>query len=281
MATLETERALWERGLRVVQVLPSIVVGNSRTGNNHGDTKVVNAPINAFGRIREDLDALPAGWRERLRALLVRVAATAFPADGSAELNLVPVDRVAAGVIAALTTPEAVGTRIHLAAEQRIRSEEMLQVIRQELGIGVRMVDPTVTRNFTLPLATSILSALGQRKLAGALSRLQTIFGVYSEWGQPVHGVGNDVKVLGLPARRPDTVQAFRMLCRHNRYVLEFGKVKDPDEVARRERRWHEAVDQIEFETGRPAAALPAARFRELIRPLIERWHPRSQGARA
>jgi hypothetical protein len=71
------------------------------------------------------------------------------------------------------------------------------------------------------------------------------------------------------------------MLCRHNRYVLEFGKIKDPDEVARRERRWHEAMDQIEFETGRPAASLPPARFRELIRPLIDRWRPRSQGARA
>jgi nucleoside-diphosphate-sugar epimerase len=281
MATLETERMLWQRGLRVVQILPSIVVGHSRTGNNHGDTKVVNAPINAFGRIREILDSPPLGWWERLRALALQSVATAFPADGSAELNLVPVDRVAAGVLSALTAPEAVGTAIHLAAEQRIRSAEMLQVIRQELGIAVRMVDPTVTRNFTLPLVTSILSGLGQRKLAGALARLETIFGVYSEWGQPVHGVGNDVRVLGLPARRPDSVQAFRMLCRHNRYVLEFGKVKDPDEVARRERRWHEAIDQIEFETGRLAAALPPARFRELIRPLIDHWHTRTQGARA
>jgi hypothetical protein len=239
----------------------------------------VNAPINAFGRIREDLDALPAGWRERLRALLVGVVATAFPADGSAELNLVPVDRVAAGVIAALTTPEAVGTRIHLAAEHRIRSAEILQVIRDEIGIGIHMVDPTLTRNVTLPLATSLLSALGQRKLAGALERLGTLFGGYSEWGQPVHGVGNDVKVLGLPAHRPDSVQAFRMLCRHNRYVLEFGKVRDPDEVARRERRWHEAVDEIEFETGRPAGALPPTQFGKLIQPLVALW--RLRGARA
>jgi nucleoside-diphosphate-sugar epimerase len=281
MAALETERMLWKRGLRVVQILPSIVVGHARTGNNHGDTKVVNAPINAFGRIRQALDAPPSGWWERLRTLALQAVATSFPADASAELNLVPVDRVAAGVLAALGAPEAVGTAIHLATDHRIRSSELMRLIRQEIGIGVRMVDPTLTRNVTLPLAMSLLSALGQRKLAGALARLDRIFGVYSEWGQPVHGVGNDVKLLGLPARRPDSARAFRMLCRHNRYVLEFGRVKDPDEVAWRERRWHEAMDQIEFETGRPAAALPPARFRELIRPLTERWHSRSQGARA
>jgi len=272
---------LWQRGLRVVQILPSIVVGDSRTGNNHGDTKVVNAPINVFGRIRDALDTLPPGWGGRLRALMVRAVATAFPADASAELNLVPVDRVATGVLAALAIPEAIGTRIHLATDRRIRSAEMARVIRQEIGISVRMVDPTVTRNLTLPLATSLLSALGQRKLASALERLETIFGAYSEWGQPVHGVGNDVKVLGLPARRPDSVQAFRMLCRHNRYVLGFGRVQDPDEIARRERRWQETLDEIEFETGRPAGTLPPAQFREQIQPLLDLWRVRSHGARA
>ena len=58
-------------GLRVTQLLPSIVIGHSRTGNNRGDTKVVNAPINAFGRAKEALDprrqrprpAARASWR--------------------------------------------------------------------------------------------------------------------------------------------------------------------------------------------------------------------------
>ena len=58
MASLETDRALVEDGLRVTQLLPSIVIGHSRTGNNRGDTKVVNAPINAFGRAKEALDSL-------------------------------------------------------------------------------------------------------------------------------------------------------------------------------------------------------------------------------
>ena len=97
MASLETDRALVERGLRVTQLLPSIVIGHSRTGNNRGDTKVVNAPINAFGRAKEAL----AVARRRLggprRAWLVNLIATTFPADRSAELNLVPVDRVVSG----------------------------------------------------------------------------------------------------------------------------------------------------------------------------------------
>ena len=52
----------------MAQLLPSIVIGNSRTGNNRGDTKVVNAPINAFGRIKEAVESSGSGWPARLRA---------------------------------------------------------------------------------------------------------------------------------------------------------------------------------------------------------------------
>jgi hypothetical protein len=82
--------------------------------------------------------------------------------------------------------------------------------------------------------------------------------------------VGDDVRVLGLPGRRPDTVQVFRMLCRHNRYVQEFGGVRDADEVARRERVWARAIDDIEFATGRRAARMPAPQFRELLAQRID-----------
>ena len=63
MASIETDRYLVEEGLRVAQLLPSIVIGDSRTGNNRGDTKVVNAPINAFGRAKRGRG--PAGGRPR------------------------------------------------------------------------------------------------------------------------------------------------------------------------------------------------------------------------
>jgi len=68
---------------------------------------------------------------------------------------------------------------------------------------------------------------------------------------------GGDVRILGLPIRRPDTAQTFRMLCRHNRYVQAYGKVRDPDEIARRERIWDSTIDAIEFETGRQVGAAP------------------------
>jgi nucleoside-diphosphate-sugar epimerase len=279
MASLETERALVERGLRVIQVLPSIVTGDSRTGNNRGDSKVVNAPINAFGRIESARHADGGGWLARPRHLLLRLAANAFPADASAELNLVPVDRVAAGVLAALGTPEAVGTRIHIATDHRVRSAEMVRLMREELGVTVRMADPTLTRNVTLPVACWLLGRLGQPRAARSLARLAAIFGAYSEWGQPVHAVGNDVRLLGLPSRRPESVQAFRMACRHNRYVLRFGDVRDPEEVARRERVWSEALDAIELETGRPAAEIPAAEFHRTLRARLDldRFAPRTR----
>jgi nucleoside-diphosphate-sugar epimerase len=264
-ASIETDRAMIEKGLRVAQLLPSIVIGHSRTGNNRGDTKVVNAPINAFGRAKEAMAAAGDEPLERARAFLIGQVANSFPGDPTAELNLVPVDRVVQGILAALTRPESIGQRIHLATDNRIRSDDMVRIVREELGVAVRLADPTLYRNLTLPLATAALSAAGQPKLAGALQKLGTIFGGYGEWGQPIHEIGNDVRVLGLTIRRPDTEHAFRMLCRHNRYVQEYGRVKDPDEIARRERLWERFVEEVEHRTGHEAAAIPAARFRELL----------------
>jgi nucleoside-diphosphate-sugar epimerase len=265
MASIETDRALVGDGLRVTQLLPSIVIGHARTGNNRGDSKVLNAPINAFGRAKEALESLGGDWADRARAWLVGKVATTFPADRSAEINLVPVDRVVAGVLAALRTPEAIGARIHLATDNRIRSEEVCRLTEEELEVSVRMADPTLTRNLTLPLVKELLLALGEPKLANVLEKLGTIFGVYGEWGQPIHDVGNDVRLLGLPIRRPDTLASFRMLCRHNKYVQEFGQVRDLDEIARRERLWENAIDEIEYETGRQVASMRPREFRRLL----------------
>jgi nucleoside-diphosphate-sugar epimerase len=176
MASIETDRALIEAGLRVVQILPSIIIGHSRSGTNRGDTKVVNAPVNAFGRARETLDALGGSWREKARAWLVGTLATTFPADRSAELNLIPVDRVAHGILAALYSPEAIGNRIHLATDNRIRSEEMVRITREELGVHVRLADPTLTRTLTLPLAKALLHAMNEPTLASVMERLGSIF---------------------------------------------------------------------------------------------------------
>ena len=66
MASLETDYTLVDKGLRVSQLLPSIVIGHSKTGNNRGDTKVVNAPINAFGRSQGG-DGRPPVRRRRPR----------------------------------------------------------------------------------------------------------------------------------------------------------------------------------------------------------------------
>jgi nucleoside-diphosphate-sugar epimerase len=270
MASIETDRFLIDEGLRVTQLLPSIVIGDSRTGNNRGDTKVVNAPINAFGRAKEAVDRAGGELGEKVRARLVALVALGFPGDETAELNLVPVDRVVAGILAALTVPEAIGNRVHLATDNRIRSEDMVRITREELGANVRLSDPTLYRNVTLPLVKATLTWLKEPKLAGALEKLGTIFGAYGEWGQPIHGVGNDVRLLGLPIRRPNTQHAFRMLCRHNRWVQEYGRVRDADETARRERVWAKAVEAIEHGTGHEIGAVTASDFRRLIEEEID-----------
>jgi hypothetical protein len=55
------------------------------------------------------------------------------------------------------------------------------------------------------------------------------------------------------------------MLCRHNRYVQEYGKVRDADEIARRERLWDATIEVIEFESGRQVASLSPREFRRLF----------------
>jgi len=270
MASLETDYTLIEKGLRVSQLLPSIVIGHSKTGNNRGDTKVVNAPINAFGRSKEAMEALQSDAVGRGKAWLIGSIAQAFPGDRSAELNLVPVDRVVEGILASLTVPASIGERIHLATDNRIRSEDIARITREEIGIDVRLADPTLFRNVTLPVVKTILEKGGEPKLANALEKLGTIFGGYNEWGQPIHDVGNDVRILGLPLRRPNTEDAFRMLCRHNKYVQEFGRVRDLDEIARRERLWEKVLADIEHTSGREAAAIPPADFRRLVAQRLE-----------
>ena len=51
------------------------------------------------------------------------------------------------------------------------------------------------------------------------------------------------------------------MLCRHNKLVQDFGRVKDPDEIARRERVWAEVIDRIERASGRLAGSLETSEF--------------------
>ena len=270
MASLETERFMLAKGLRVVQLCPAIVIGESRAGNNRGDTKVVNAPVNLFGRAKEAMRQSRGGWMQRSKASMLGRMACIFPGDPSAEINLIPVDWVARGILAALERPQAVAERIHLATDRRITSERMIDILQTEVGVKVKLAEPATHRNVTLPVLTKVLGTLGQPRLAEVLEKLGNIFGGYSEWGQPVHEVGNDVRLLGLPAERPDTERAFRMLCRHNRFVQDFGKVKDPDEIARREALWSEFVARLEEETGTSAGALPAREFRRALRAAID-----------
>ncbi|HEX4952149.1 MAG TPA: SDR family oxidoreductase [Thermoanaerobaculia bacterium] len=280
MASIETEHFLFDHGLRVVQLCPAIVIGESRAGNNRGDTKVVNAPVNVFGRAHEVLQTPKGTWVERSSGALLARMACIFPGDPTAELNLIPVDWVAAGIIAALKRYQAAGERVHLATDNRITSEQIRQIVHEELGVEVHLADPTLHRNVTLPVLTKALTRFGQERLASALDKLGTIFGGYSEWGQPVHEVGNDVRVLGLPLPRPNTQHAFRMLCRHNRYVQHFGQVKDLDEISRREKVWWDFIQDLEQQTGQPAGALSADEFRTALEEGLdlERFERKERG---
>lgn len=265
MASIETERFIVERQLRVVELCPAIVIGESRAGNNRGDTKVVNAPVNVFGRAHQALSQKKGGLIERSSASMIARMACIFPGDPSAEINLIPVDRVVAGIIAGLKKPEAMGRRIHLGTDNRVTSKGIVDIVKEELGVEVRLADPTMHRNVTLPVLTKLLAGVKQERLGKALEKLGSIFGSYSEWGQPVHEVGRDVELLGLSPERPNTHHAFRMLCRHNRYVQNFGQVRDLDEISRREKVWWDFCLDLEERTGSPVGAMSAEDFRRAV----------------
>ena len=265
MASIETERFMFEQGLRIVQLCPSIVIGESKAGNNRGDTKVVNAPVNLFGRAGDSIRSASGKWTDRSKVAMLAKLAFIFPGDPSAQINMIPVDRVGAGIVAALKRPGAIGERIHLANDNRVTSAQIRDIVGEELDVAVRLAEPTLHRTVTLPLLKKILKRLEQQRLAHVLDRLSTIFGGYSEWGQPVHEVGNDVRILGLAEERPNAEHAFRMLCRHNRYVQDFGKVKDLDEISRREKIWLDFVEDLEVQSQKPVGAHTADEFRSAL----------------
>ncbi len=270
MASIETERFMLERGLRVGQLCPAIVIGESRAGNNRGDTKVVNAPVNVFGRARQALTPTSGRWRDRSKATAIARLACIFPGDPSAQINLIPVDRVVEGIIAFLKRAEAVGERVHLASDTRVTSHQIRTIVAEELGVEIRLAEPTIHRTVTLPLLTKILTRVGQGRTANALEKLGGIFSGYSEWGQPIHEVGKDVEILGLSPDRPRAEHSFRMLCRHNKWVQDFGQLKDSDEISRREKVWWDFVLGLEERHGRPAGVLTSAEFNEALEAALD-----------
>ncbi|MFA7479056.1 MAG: wax ester/triacylglycerol synthase family O-acyltransferase [Vulcanimicrobiota bacterium] len=270
MASLETEEAMLKQGLRVVQLCPAIVIGDGRTGNNRGDMKVVNAPVNAFGRARQELQARRGKWVEWSKAWMLTQMATVFPGDASAEINLIPVDWVALGIIKALSSARAIGQRVHLATDSRITTKEIQTILKEELRVKIKLSEPTFHRNFQLPVLAGALKALKQPRVARALLKLDNIFGGYSERGQPIHEVGNDVEVLGMPDSRPRTRDVFRMLCRHNKYIQEFGQVRDLDEVSRRERVWEEFINELEQQKAQSVGEISPAVFHKAAKDYLD-----------
>ena len=267
MASMETDQHMVVDGLRVVQLLPAIVIGDSRTGNNRGDTKVVNAPVNAFGRAKEALDALKSTPFGESKAAAIASVAMVFPADRSAELNLVTVDRVVEGILAALTRPEAIGERVHLATDHRIRTEDIIRIEKEELGVDVRLADPTLFRNVTLPLSrrsSKIERAEARERAREArddLRRLRRVGAADPQRRQRRAGPRPSPPPAEHLLRLPDALPAQQV-----RPGVRQGEGPRRDRPPRAA--LGRAIDEIES-TGRQAASLEAPEFRPLIEARI------------
>jgi nucleoside-diphosphate-sugar epimerase len=250
-ASMEAERYLFERGLPVAHLLPSSVVGRAEDGNNLGDNKVINAPVNFAGST-----ARAGGTGAWLAGL--------FPADPAAELNLVPVDRVAEGILRALDAPDAIGARIHIISHQPLTFRQMAQIIREEVGVRIRFVPPGLFRVCARPIL-GLVRRLRPRSALGKIARLVGVFDGYGETGYPRYEVGGDTRILGLPPPRLSIVEVFRVLCRHNQHVLGYGRVRGLAEIARREEVWAAAVAAIAHRAGARVPDIQADRFAELL----------------
>jgi len=237
--------ACYQKNLRVIACCPAIVIGNSTNGNNHGDRKVINAAVNAFGRIYDELGKLPqpAKWIA-LRNVL------AFPGSPTFTMNLSPVDRIVDGLQNALKSPKATGERIHLGSGG-INSGRITALFHEEIGINVRYVNPVIHRVVRRRILKVMFNTLGMSKLYSRLEVLFNIFAGYAEWGQPHHELGNDVRLLDMNPKRPDLDHVVRLMCRHNGYVQNWGQVRDRNEIARREKIWKAFVLDLEKKTGK------------------------------
>jgi hypothetical protein len=60
------------------------------------------------------------------------------------------------------------------------------------------------------------------------------------------------------------------MLCRHNKWVQNFGQLKDPKEISRRERVWWDFVLGLEERFAKPAGALTSEEFRAALESSLD-----------
>jgi len=264
-ASIESERKLAD-GLRLTQLCPAIVIGRAKDGNNNGDVKVCNAPINTFGRYRHGTSSESnPPLLKRLEHYLISYLVRHYPADPHATLDLVCVDRVVQGMKAALTRPQAVAERIHLATApgSQITLTDFRKVLADELKVKVRYVNPVYHRWIRDPFIATLLEKR-DKDIMPKLRRLTSIFAAYSEWPQPKHEVGKDVTVLGIYAPRPDLHEALRIVARHNEHVQQFGRIRG-EKVFQRERHWEKFIEAMvrDFSVRHPSQ-IPAEEFRRI-----------------
>lgn len=255
LAAIEAKKFMLEKRLRCLALCPAITIGKSKNGNNRGDTKVINAAVNTLGRIHDMIRRLfpvPFLWPFLARTVT-------FPCSSTAVMDLVPLDRVTDALVASIRKPLATGERIHLTCGG-VSIDGIREAWFAEMAMYIS--NPVTHRKIIRPLLEMFLRLLGQPKFADTTERLFQIFCVYSEWGQPIHDMGNDVRLLGMSPNRPDLVPVLRLMLRHNQFVQDFGRIRDPIEITKREKVWAEFVEKLENRTGVPVATMSAKHWK-------------------
>ena len=112
------------------------------------------APDNPYGRTKAEAEAVVRGFAARIETAIVRISETYGPADlrllklfraiergryltlgnGANEHQLIFVDDLAEGLLAAARSPRAVGETFVLAGEERLTTDAMAQAIAASLG---------------------------------------------------------------------------------------------------------------------------------------------------
>lgn len=266
IGSVVARRFMLEQELPLVQLLPTIVVGRSPCGSNHGDRKVLNAPINALAMLAASANGDSPLARFAARRLVV------FPAHSDAELNLVGVDRVADAVVAALHRTKAIGLRIHLGAASPVSLGQLACVARDEFQVYGRTVPPSVFFAIVKPflgIAARTASDRRVRRVLGGVAANAALFQAYTERPQACYTLANDREALGLGPSVPSE-DLVRSLCRHSRYVILPAGRAELATIEAREETWRRAVARVEERLGLEAARIPGAIFHAEIPRVLD-----------
>ncbi len=174
-------------------------------------------------------------------------------------------------------------SRIHLATDNRIRSEDMVRITREELGVNVRLTDPThLPQPDAAPgeggahAAERAEARERPREAGDHLRRVRRVGPAHPRRGQRRALAGPALEAPRHPARLPHALSPQQATCRTS--ARSGTPTRSPGESCI----WDHAIDAIEMDSGHEVASIGPEEFRELLEAEVDlrTFRPRQRPSR-